>query len=101
MGLPHAEVHAALLPEITALYVDAAPNAAERVAVALGDREAPAALRSLARDLGATRTLADMGLTADQTQVAARLAAASSPSLPRPVTEADVRYALRAAGAPR
>lgn len=100
LGMPHAEVHAALLPEVTALFADAAPRALARIAGALGNPEAPAGLRALARDLGATRTLADMGLSAQQTGVAADIAAATPPLVPRPVDRAEIFQVLLAAGAP-
>ena len=100
-GMPHAEVHAALLPEVTALFAPVVPGAAARVADALGDQDAASGLRSLARELEATQTLADMGLSARQAREAAALAAAAELSSPRAVTEAEILDVLLAAGAPR
>lgn len=99
-GMPHAEVHALLLPEVTALFATAAPGAMRRVERALGADDAEAGLRALAREVGATGSLAAFGLTAEQTRTAAELAAAASPAVPRPAHAEDVLRILRGAGAP-
>jgi maleylacetate reductase len=99
-GLPHAEVHAAVLPAVVELFAPAAPRAMARIARALGAADAAAGLRELATALGTTATLADMGLTAEQAGTVARLTADAAPTVPRPVDAADVLRVLAAAGAP-
>ena len=99
-GLPHAEVHTALLPEVTALLLPAAGHAETRIAGALGAPDAVAGLRELISRLGPTPQLDSMGLTAAQAREAAELAAASAPAHPRPVTSEELLDVLLAAGAP-
>jgi maleylacetate reductase len=99
LGLPHAAVHATVLPEVTAFLAPAAPRAAERIAGALDASDAAGGLRELAAALGAQTTLADLGLTVEQTRVAAQLTAAAAPAFPRPASEDEVRGILLAAGA--
>lgn len=101
LGLPHADVHAAVLPPVTAFIAEAAPASVRRVARALEAPDAAQGLSDLASALGADATLADLGLTARQARTVARLTAAVAPPHPRPATEADVLRILQAAGAPR
>jgi maleylacetate reductase len=78
LGLPHAETHAVLLPYSTALC---AGEAAGRIARALGEADAVEGLLALSRALGIPRSLAELGLTTEQAEVAAGLVAdaASAP----------------------
>ena len=55
LGLPHAEVHAIVLPHVTAFNGPAAPEALDRVARALGAADAVAGLRELAGGWGSRR----------------------------------------------
>lgn len=92
-GLPHAETHTAVLPHVLAFNAPAAPEAASRIAAALGGD-----LVSLYDEIGASRTLRDTGLAAESLSDAARLVLpAVPPSNPRPVTEADLCTVLTAA----
>jgi maleylacetate reductase len=102
LGLPHAEAHAVLLPHTAAFVLPAAPEAAERLRRALGADDPVAALVRLERDLGLPTSLAELGLTDDELDPAARLAAASAPPHPRPATQDDLRALLGRAfsGAP-
>jgi maleylacetate reductase len=77
--LPHAELHAALLPFTTGAIAPAAPVADRRIAEALGGPDAATAVAALARDLGTPTSLAALGL--DETAVV-RAAAVAAPELP-------------------
>jgi maleylacetate reductase len=66
LGLPHARTHAVVLPHVLAFNAPGAPEAAERVAHALGVEDPVAGLRSLADELGIPRGLRDLGLRGEQ-----------------------------------
>jgi maleylacetate reductase len=110
-GLPHARVHALLLPHVAAFNAEAAPRAMARIARALGveggagaegaegaeARGAPAGLAALNRSLGITATLADLGLGEDDLDLATELAVRQSYPNPRSVERDGVRALLRQA----
>ncbi|HEX8134392.1 MAG TPA: iron-containing alcohol dehydrogenase, partial [Actinomycetes bacterium] len=96
-GLPHAEVHAAVLPHATAFNAEAAPAALATAARALGAADAPGGLWDLASRTGAPTSLRSLGLRAEDIEVAAELVAAAPPPNPRPVDAAGVAELLRAA----
>jgi maleylacetate reductase len=97
-GLPHAEVHAAVLPYATAFNAGAAPAAMAVLAAALGTgAEAAAGLWDLARSIGAPTDLVTVGFPPEAAGEAAAIVAAAAPVNPRPVTEEGVRELLRAA----
>lgn len=106
-ALPHAPLHAAVLPHVLAWNAPAAPEAAAAVAEALGadGRDAAgavAALVALAERLGAPAALRDLGLREDRLEEAADLVTAAVPAdNPRPTTRDDVAALLRAAWAGR
>lgn len=100
--LSHAEMHATVLPYVTAFNAAAAPDAADRIAAALGGASGSAAaeLWDFRERLGVTGGLAALGLREQDIPEAARLAAAAvPPSNPRPVTVDDVAGIIRAAWA--
>ncbi len=83
-GLPHAETHGVLLPQVAAATVPGAPRAFAAAAAACGVETAaavPAALHDLARGLDAPLTLRDLGLRRS-----------AFPEVVRTVTQADVRH---------
>lgn len=96
-GLPHAEVHAAVLPHAAAFNAEAAPAALARAARALGAADAPAGLWDLASRTGAPTSLRRLGLRVEDLEAAAELVAAAQPANPRPVDAAGVAELLRAA----
>jgi maleylacetate reductase len=100
--LPHAELHAALLPYTAAFVLPAAPEAGRRIAGALEAEDAITAIVALARDVGTPRSLAALGLTEDDAVRAAAVAAADLPEKPRRPTPAELEDLLRRAvrGAP-
>jgi len=59
--LPHAQTHAAMLPYTTAFLAPASPAGAARAARALGGSDPAAALRDLARAIGAPTSLTEVG----------------------------------------
>ena len=96
-GLPHAEVHAAVLPHAAAFNAEAAPAALARAARALGATDLPGGLWDLASRISAPTSLRRLGLRFEDIEVAAELVAAAEPANPRPVDAAGVAGVLRAA----
>jgi maleylacetate reductase len=76
-GLPHADVHAAVLPHASAHLHDQAGLA--RVAGALGGDDAPGAIWDLARRTGAAQSLRQLGMHAEDVDAAAEQVVASDP----------------------
>src|SRR5699024_7947621 len=64
-NLPHAQTHATVLAYVLAFNMDAAPEAANRIAKALGADDALAGLQALRETLDAPRKLSDYGFTAE------------------------------------
>jgi alcohol dehydrogenase class IV len=93
-GLPHAEVHAAVLPWVVDYYREAAPEALARIAAALGAEDAVAGLRDLARDLGLGGGLAGLGLLEAALDEAAEQAAEVAPQTPAPIDRDGIRELL-------
>jgi maleylacetate reductase len=100
--LPHAEVHAVVLPHALAYNAASAPEAMARIERALGTRDADTALQSLARRLGAPTSLREIGMPEDGLDRAADLAAAAPYPNPRPLDRPALRALLQRAweGAP-
>ena len=102
-GLPHAAVHAVLLPYAAAFNREAAPEAMRRLARALGAGvpDTPAALFALGRRLQVPASLAEIGMRREDLDRAAELATQSPYDNPRPVDRAGVRALLEDAFAGR
>ena len=99
-NLSHAEMHAIVLPYVTAFNETSAVDAATRVSAALGGGAAGAGLYELRGRLGITGSLAELGLVESNIPEAARLCLqAVPPANPRPVTLDDLEKLLRAAWA--
>lgn len=99
-GLPHAEMHAVMIPYVTAFNAPAAADAAARISAAVGGAPAARGLFALREELGAPSSLAAIGLRESDVTEAARLAhAAVPPTNPRPVTLPDMERLLRSAWA--
>ncbi|MFD9324454.1 maleylacetate reductase [Streptomyces sp. NPDC060065] len=96
-GLPHAETHTVVLPYALAYNASAAPEAISALSRALATDEVPRALRDLAGNLGAPRTLAELGLKEADLAVAAAQATAAAYPNPREVTASGVLGLLTAA----
>jgi len=84
LGLPHAQVHAALLAYVTAVNAPFAPEAMARAARALGADPA-GALWDLAHATGAPTSLAQLGLAPDAAGRVADLVLEAPPVNPAPV----------------
>jgi maleylacetate reductase len=96
-GLGHGEVNAVILPHVVRFNQEGARAAIDRVAAALGVEDAATGLFDLARSIGAPTSLAELGMSAESLDEAARLAAESPPWNPRPVQAKDVRGLLEEA----
>jgi maleylacetate reductase len=96
-GLPHAETHTVVLPYALAHNAPAAPEAMAALARALGTEDPALALWNLAGRLSAPRSLAELGLTEPDLEVAAAQVAGQTYPNPRKVTVDGVRDLLRAA----
>lgn len=93
--LPHAETHAVVLPHVLAYNTADAPEAAARVAAALGADDAVSGLLALYDDVGAPRALRDLGLAEDRLAEATDLVVeAAPPDNPRPVDRDSIRALL-------
>lgn len=100
--LPHAELHAALLPYTAAFLLPAAPEAGRQIAAALDADDPAAALVALARDVGTPASLAELGMSEADARRAAAVAAPDVPDLPRRPNLAELEDLLLRAvrGAP-
>jgi alcohol dehydrogenase class IV len=97
-NLPHADVHCVVLPHALAYHAAAAPQAMRAIARALGGAADPAAaLRDLARRLGAPTALRDIGMPADGLDHAADLAVTTPYPNPRPLERSALRALLQRA----
>jgi maleylacetate reductase len=92
--LPHAETHAILLPHSIAYNQAAAPQAMQRIAAALGTRDAAEGLFALARRIGAPSSLQAIGMHPGDVERAADLAVANPYWSPRPVEREAIRKLL-------
>ncbi len=93
-GLPHADVHACVLPAVVEHVAAAVPDALARVGRALDTADAVAGLRALCGDVGAPTSLTELGLTGADAARAAELVVAEGPTAPVPVTVAGVAAIL-------
>lgn len=105
-GLPHASLHALLLPRVVAFNAEAAPEAMEALGRALGlgpgahVSTAAEALSQLVQELGVTETLRDLGLPEGAVdEVVRRVLEAPYPN-PRVLTQEGVRGVLEGAMGP-
>jgi maleylacetate reductase len=96
--LPHARTHAIVLPHVLAFNAPGAPEAAARIARALGTADAVTGLRALADEHGIPRGLREIGMREDAVDEAADL---TEPSVPKdnpvPVGDGALRRLVRAA----
>jgi maleylacetate reductase len=96
-NLPHADVHAVVLPHATAFNRDAAPEAMRRIAEQLGTPDAAEGIYDLAVRLGAPTTLREIGMRHEDLDRAARLATETRYDNPRPIEYEAVRQLLESA----
>ncbi|HEX8598478.1 MAG TPA: maleylacetate reductase [Chloroflexia bacterium] len=96
-NLPHAEVHAAILPHTTRYNALAAPDAMMRLqrSLVVATREdVPSAIYDLVVRVGATTALKDIGMKASDLDEAAEIATRNPYGNPAPVTRDSVRRLL-------
>ncbi|MFL5998956.1 MAG: maleylacetate reductase [Streptomyces sp.] len=95
--LPHAETHTVLLPYVAAFNLPAAPAAAQALSRALATDDVPGHLARTSVELGAPRSLADIGLTQNDLDEVIGQAVNQPYANPRPVTSDALRFLLTAA----
>lgn len=94
-NLPHAETHTIVLPQALAYNAEAAPQAMQRIAQALGGPNAAQAVFDLARDNGAPVALKDIGMKESDLDHACDIALQNQYPNPRPLERAAVRQLLQ------
>ncbi|MFB7779168.1 maleylacetate reductase [Streptomyces bauhiniae] len=86
-NLPHAQTHAVVLPHVLAFNAPFTQEAEQRLAAAFGSRTAVEGLAGLRDELGAPRSLRDLGMPRKGVPAAAEAVVAAAPAgNPRPVT---------------
>lgn len=98
-NLPHAETHTIVLPHALAYNAEAAPEAMQRIARALGGKDgemgAPQAVHDLAKNNGAPVALRDIGMKAGDLDKACDIAMQNQYPNPRPLERAALRALLQ------
>lgn len=96
--LPHAQTHAVVLPHVLALNAPHAPEAADRIAAALGATDALTGLQSLRQRLDAPRSLREYGLAESDIPAAVEpIVAVAPPSNPAAISPQTISCLLHAA----
>jgi len=95
--LPHAELHAVVLPHAVAFVAPAARPQLARLAGALGVEEVPGGIWDLGRRLGTPASLAELGLAETELDRAAEQAVARVVQAPRRAGVSELRALLGAA----
>jgi maleylacetate reductase len=95
--LPHAETHTAVLPHAVAYNRAATPAAMQAVARALGVEDPAAGLYDLAKSLGATMALRDLGMPQSGIAQATDASLANPYWNPRPLEKEAIRALLASA----
>ncbi len=97
--LPHAETHSAVLPHVTALNAPAVPDAAARLAAALGGDDPAAAIFDLAQRSGSPTALRDLGLRESDLEAVVSAVVDEAAGNPVPVDETTAAALLHRAWA--
>jgi maleylacetate reductase len=92
--LPHAATHAVLLPYVTAFNLPAAPAAEQALRRALATDDVPKHLARASAELGAPRSLVELGLEEGDLDEVLAQAQAEPYANPRPVTAQALRSLL-------
>lgn len=100
--LPHAQTHAVVLPYVLAFNDEAAPEAVDALATALGEDEPAAALQSLGQSLAGVSSLQALGLRRPDVDAVVELAVQNPYANPGVVSAEALHRLLLAAwqGAP-
>ncbi|MFF3503427.1 maleylacetate reductase [Streptomyces sp. NPDC003247] len=99
LDLPHAPLHALMLPYTLAFNLPAAPAARQALAEALGTDDPVGTLFELDRALGVPRNLGELGVRRSDIERVADLALAAPYGNPRPVDRSGLLALLGAAWA--
>jgi maleylacetate reductase len=100
LNLPHADTHTVVLPYVLAFNAPFAPGAVAALSRAFGTSADPADhLWQLSRELGAPRSLADLGMRQSDIERIAEEVTSRSYGNPRPITRESVSDLLAAAWA--
>jgi len=94
-NLPHADVHAVVLPHALAYNAEHAPKAMARIARALGGASAAGAIYDLAKRQQAPLSLQAIGMPQSGLDHAADLAVQNQYPNPRPLERAAIRSLLQ------
>jgi maleylacetate reductase len=89
--LPHADTHTVILPHAMAYNAEAAPEADQALAQALGGRDGASALLALAAKLDAPRSLKSLGMAESDIDRVADLAVQNPYWNPRPIDRNAIR----------
>jgi len=92
--LPHAAAHTVLLPYVAAFNLPAAPAAEQAMRRALVTDDVPKHLAHTSAELGAPRSLAELGLTERDVDEITAQAQAQPCANPQPVSEKALRSLL-------
>jgi maleylacetate reductase len=95
--LPHAEMHAVVLPHALAFKAAAVPDPMLRMARAIGEDDVPGAIFDLAVTIGAPTSLAQIGMSEARLDEAAGLIVDAVPHSEPPVTHDAMRELLERA----
>jgi maleylacetate reductase len=95
LDLPHAQTHTVVLPHALAYNQGSAPDARAALSTALGSDDPATSLWELAGDLGAPRSLRELGMAESDIAVIAKQATERPYANPRPVGYDDVEALLR------
>ena len=93
-NLPHAETHTIVLPHAVAYNSEAAPEAMQRIARALGGKDAANGLYDLAAVIGAPLALKEIGLREQDLDRASEIATCNPYYNLRPVSRDGIRRLL-------
>jgi maleylacetate reductase len=93
--LNHADIHCLMLPYTAAYNREAAPEAMDAIARALGTSDGPEGLYGLMQVAGRVKSLRDFGLSEADLDKASDMAVQNPYSNPRPVTREGVRQMLQ------
>jgi maleylacetate reductase len=97
LGLPHAEVHAIILPHVTRFNLAAAPDAKARLTAALDSDDPADAIAAMLKKFPIPQRLREVGFHPGKIDFVTGELAAAAIASPRPVSAADARALLQAA----
>jgi maleylacetate reductase len=98
-NLPHAQTHTVVLPHALAYNREAAPDAMQRIARALGADDAPSGVHALAKELGAPLSLRELGMRSVDFEKVIDLALANPYWNPAPIERTQLTEMLQRAWA--